>query len=278
MDRSDLQSLGLSYDWGTSKQFFTTLVQRTDPSTLKPIDTNGDGVPDALGGGTPFTTNQVLVGGNTLSAIANANERVVSPALSLIYSAALGKFSLTSFLDALQQVQLADLQAEPSIVTVDNKQAQIQVGQDVPVRVLDLSSVGTGAATGNQVPRATVSFRPVGIILNVTPHITNNHQVMMVVHAENSDAQIASSDVGYIFNKQSADNQILVNDGETAVIGGLIVTQVTQTKTGIPILVDLPVLGRLFGTTSRTEEKRELLILITPHVIDPGERVGNQGH
>lgn len=273
VDRTDIENLGLSYDLGTANQFFSQLVKRTDPSTLKPVDTNGDGVPDALGGGTPYQGDRILLGGNTLSAIANANNRVVSPALSLVYSAAIGKFSLTSFLDALQEQRLADLQAEPSIVTVDNRQAQIQVGQDIPVRVLDASTANVGAA-GNAtvIPRATVSFRPVGIILNVTPHITNNRQILLDVHAENSDAQIAGSDIGYVFNKQSADNRLLVNDGETAVIGGLTVTQVSQNKSGIPVLVDLPVIGKLFGTTNKSEIKRDLLILITPHVLDDGER------
>ena len=189
-----------------------------------------------------------------------------------MYSAAVGRFSLTSFLDALQEVRLADLQAEPSIVTVDNREANIQVGQDIPVRVLDASTQQSGAAGAVQ-PKATVSFHSVGIILRVTPHITNNHQVLLDVHAENSDAQLAGSDIGYVFNKQSADNRLLVNDGETAVIGGLTVTQVTQSKSGIPVLVDLPLIGKLFGVTQKSEEKRDLLILITPHVIDDGERV-----
>ena len=273
VDRTNIENLGLSYDLGTQNQFFSRLVQRIDPSTLKPVDTNGDGVPDAMGGGTAFTGDKILLGGNTLSAIANANNRVTSPALSLVYSAAIGKFSLTSFLDALQEVRLADLQAEPSIVTVDNREANIQVGQDIPVRVLDASTQQVSVAAASPLPRATVSFKPVGIILKVTPHITNNRQVLLDVHAENSDAQIAGSDIGYVFNKQSADNRLLVADGQTAVIGGLTVTQVSQNKSGIPVLVDLPVLGKLFGTTNKSEEKRDLLILITPHVLDQGERV-----
>ena len=276
VNRTDIENLGLSYDLGSRNQFFTQLVKRTDPSTLKPVDTNGDGINDALGGGTPYQADQILLGGNTLSGIANANNRITAPALSLIYSAALGRFSLTSFLDALQEVRLADLQAEPSIVTVDNREAQIQVGQDIPVRVLDANTAASGGTGGNQVPRATVSFKPVGIILKVTPHITNDGQILLDVHAENSDAQIASSDVGYVFNKQSADNRLLVADGETAVIGGLTVTQVSQSKSGIPVLVDLPGIGRLFGVTTKQEEKRDLLILITPHVIDQGERVNAQ--
>jgi type IV pilus assembly protein PilQ len=271
VNRTNIEDIGLSYDLGTgSDQFFSQLVKRVDPSTLQPVDTNGDGVPDALGGGTPLSGDRVLLGGNALSAIANANARVVNPALQVVFSTALGKFQLTSFLDALQEVRLADLQAEPSIVTLNNRQASIQVGQEIPIRVLDASSASVGGVTGAQAPRATVQMKQVGIILTVTPHITNNRQILLILHAENSDAQLASSDVGFIFGKQSGDTQLLVGDGETAVIGGLTVTQTTQSKSGIPLLVDLPIIGRLFGETRTDDEKRDLLILVTPHIIDDG--------
>jgi type IV pilus assembly protein PilQ len=276
VNRTDIEELGLSYDLGTgADQFFSQLIPRIDPSTRVPVDTNGDGVPDSYGGGTPVVGDRVLLGGNALAAIANANARVVNPALKLVFSAALGKFQLTSFLDALQEVRLADLQAEPSIVTLDNRRAEILVGQEIPIRVLDLGTQGqqgAGGAQGNNVPRATVQLKEVGIILSVTPHITNNRQILLDLHAENSDAQLASSDVGFIFGKQRADNQLLVADGQTAVIGGLTVTQVTSSKSGIPLLVDLPLIGRLFGTTRTSEQKRDLLILVTPHIIDEGER------
>ena len=110
VNRTNIEDIGLSYDLGTgTDQFFSQLVKRSDPASLKPIDTNGDGVPDALGGGTPFDGDRILLGGNALSAIANANTRVVNPALSVVFSTAIGKFQLTSFLDALQEVRLADL-------------------------------------------------------------------------------------------------------------------------------------------------------------------------
>jgi type IV pilus assembly protein PilQ len=272
VNRTNIEDIGLSYDLGTgTDQFFSQLVKRSDPATLKPIDTNGDGVPDALGGGTPFQGDRILLGGNALSAIANANARVINPALSVVFSTALGKFQLTSFLDALQEVRLADLQAEPSIVTLDNRQASIQVGQEIPIRVLDANTANlSGGANPAAQPRATVQMKQVGIILTVTPHITNNRQILLLLHAENSDAQLASSDVGFIFGKQAGDTQLLVGDGETAVIGGLTVTQTTQSKSGIPLLVDLPLIGRLFGETRTDDEKRDLLILVTPHIIDDG--------
>jgi type IV pilus assembly protein PilQ len=277
VNRTDIEDLGLSYDFGSSNQFFNKLVQRPDPSTFEPIDNDGDGVPDGLGSGETFdqNTNIIDLGGNTLSAIANANSRVVQPALQLVFSAAIGKFDLTTFLDALQEVRLADIQAEPSIVTLDNREASILVGEETPIRVIDLSSTGQGGSgAGQQVPRATVNFKETGIILRVTPHITANRQVLMQLHSERSNLVAAASDLGFTFQKQEAKNQLLVGDGETAVIGGLTVTQVTTSKTGIPILVDLPLIGRLFGQTRRQEEKRDLLILVTPHIVDDGEQLG----
>jgi type II secretory pathway component GspD/PulD (secretin) len=141
---------------------------------------------------------------------------------------------------------------------------------------VDLGSLSQGGA-GGQGPRATVQFKESGIILTVTPHITNNRQILMTLHAERSQLQPAASDLGYTFLKQRADNELLVADGETAVIGGLTVTQVQQSKVGIPLLVDLPLVGKLFGETRTEETKNDLLILVTPHIIDEGEQLGPPG-
>jgi type IV pilus assembly protein PilQ len=274
VNRTDIEALGVTYDLGSQTQFFNKLVQRTDPSTFQPVDTDGDGINDAFGGD-PFdqNTNVVDIGGNALAAISNANARIVNPALELIFSTALGKFDLTAFIDALQEVRLADIQAEPSIVTLDNRKAEILVGEETPIRVIDLGSQGQGGASGQNQPRATVNFKETGIILSVTPHITNNRHILMTLHSERSNLQAAASDLGFTFQKQRADNQLLVADGETAVIGGLTVTEVTVSKVGIPILVDLPLIGKLFGQTTTREEKRDLLILVTPHIIDEGESI-----
>lgn len=274
VDRTDVEDMGIKYDLGTGSgclitgahpcQFFNDLVARSDPSTLKAIDTNGDGIPDATVATGTLSGTVVDLGGNALSALGNAGQEVINPALQLIFSTAVGNFNLTSFVSALQTVELADLQAEPSVTTSDNHTAEVLVGDKVPLRTIDLSSTGTGT----NVPRATVSFQQTGIDLKVTPHVTANRQILMEVHAENSSVKAAPVDIGFTFQTQQADNQILVSDGETAVIGGLTVTSVTVTKSGIPFLVDLPILGKLFGFTSQTEERRDLLILITPHIID----------
>jgi len=267
VDRSDVEQLGVRYDLGSSTQFFNRLVQRFDPASAKPVDTDLDGVPDALVPTETFSPDKTIVdlGGNSLSALGNAGGAIVNPALELIFSTALGNFDLTTFLSALERIQLTDVQAEPSVTVLDNRPAQILVGDRVPIRIVDVSSPSAG---GTGVPRATVTFEQTGINLKVTPHVTSNRQVLMDVHAERSSVQTAPVDIGFTFQTQQAETQLLVGDGETAVIAGLTVTEVVVDKTGIPFLADLPILGKLFGFSSQTENRRDLIILITPHIID----------
>ena len=209
-----------------------------------------------------------------MAAVGNATRKYrVGSALNLLFSTAIGKFSLTTFLDALREENLADLQAEPSIVTLDNRMAEILVGQETPIRVIDAGSSGTVGVPA----RATVQLKESGIILRVTPHITNNRQIRMTVHAEQSRLNVVGGDLGFFFDKSRADNQLLVADGETAVIGGLTQTQVIRNRSGIPLLSELPLIGKLFSQTDTREEKRDLLVLITPHIIDEGQSPSDAG-
>ncbi len=273
VDRTDIEQLGVRYDLGNDNQFFNRLVQREDPSTLIGVDTNGDGINDALIAEENFDQNINIIdlGGNSLSAIGNAAALLPSSALELIFSTAIGNFNLTAFVEALQEVQLADLQAEPLITTADNTQAEILVGERTPIRVID---AGTQGAAGLAGPVSTIRFEETGIRLRVTPHVTNTGQVLMRVLVENSSIREAPSDIGFTLQTQNANNEILVNDGETMVIAGLTVTQVTVAKSGIPFLVDLPILGRIFGFTSRREQRRDLLILVTPNIVYNPLRLG----
>jgi type IV pilus assembly protein PilQ len=252
VDRTDVEQLGIKYDLGDRNQFFNKLVQRRNPATGNSFDRN---------------VNVVNLGGNSVAAVGNADANITGSALDLIYSTSIGGFSLTTFLSALERTELADIQAEPVISTLDNRQADILVGEETPVRVIDASS-GTG---NGGVARANVQFKETGIRLTVTPHVTNNRQILMQLHTERSAIQpLAAADLGYIFQKQKADNQLLVNDGETAVIGGLTVTEVTKNRSGIPLLGGLPIVGKLFSFTEERENRRDLIILVTPRITDDG--------
>ena len=252
VDRTDVEQLGFKYDLATGNQFYNKVLQRDDPKK--------DGAPYLPG------INVVDLGGNAISAIANADAFIASSALDLTYSIALGGFSLTSFLSALERVDLTDVQTEPVITTKDNKKASLLVGEEIPLRVVDASSLGGGAG---QQPRATVQFKEVGIKLNVTPHVTNNRQVVLNIETERSAVKtLSAADLGFSIDKQHTQNEILVADGETAVIGGLTVTTVTRSKTGIPLLSSLPLIGSLFSFTSNTENRKDLIILVTPRIVD----------
>ena len=267
VNRRQIEDLGLRYDLSTASNFFSQVIGRPDPLTLRPIDTNGDGVPDAVGG-QPAVQNVFNVGGQQVAAVANATARVANPTLSLMFSAALGQYDLTSFLDALSETSLADIQAEPSIVTLNNRPAQIFAGDQIPFRQVDAGALAGGAA---QPARAVTQLVDAGIRLAVTPQVSANRMITMSIRAENSSASQATSDGNPLINRQEATNQLLVADGETAVIGGLTVTTVQLVRTGIPYLKDLPFIGALFRRQSRQEEKRDLLLLITPHILDEGE-------
>ena len=254
VDRTNIEAMGIKYDFGAVNQgdgpFFNRLFQRTDP-----------------GSGEPFDRTVTDLTGEGVAAMANASSIITGSALDLVWTTSVGGFRYTAFIEALQQVDLADVQAEPAITTVDNREAFIKVGEDVPVRVVDFQSTGSGTSQ----PKATVQFKETGIQLKVTPHVTNTRQILMQLEAERSDLKILpAADLGYTIRKQNAKNQLLVNDGETAVIGGLTVTEVIKGKSGIPFLVDLPIVGKLFGYHNSQESRRDLIILVTPRIIDDG--------
>ena len=250
VNRTDLDAIGIKYDLGSRQQFFSNVIQRVD---------------SAGGVGSPNDPPRVLLGGNTVSAIANASGTVNGAALRLIYSTALGNFDFSTFLDALQEVSLLDVQAEPSVTTINNKPATLTSGVQVPFVPL-VSSGGAGTSLTGPI---TVERIQTGVTLLVTPSVTNNRQVIMHVDVTNSDVNFTNN--GTLIDNNHVSNDLLVADGQTVVIGGLTQTSVRVTKSGIPLLVDLPFIGRLFGYTTRQEQKRDLLVLITPHIVDEGQ-------
>ncbi len=258
LNRTSIEQLGISYDFGSRGTFFNTLLPR---------------IPEGRSAPSQFES-QVTVDGQSFAGIGNARRKFsTSSALTLLFSTAIGGFSMSSFLDALSEQQLLEVQAEPSIVTLDNREARLFVGQETPVRVIDAGSLGQ---IGQPV-RANVQYKEAGIMLRVTPHITNNRQIQMTLEAEQSDLNLVGGDLGFIINKRNATSQVLVNNSETAVIGGLTQVQKTKNKSGIPLLMNLPLIGRFFSQTDEREEKRDLLIMITPTIIDEGQPVRPRG-
>jgi type IV pilus assembly protein PilQ len=242
IDRTALEAYGVMYDLKDSRG---NQINRVVPGIIDDEQVN---------------ENVISLGGNSIAALGNANYRVAAPSLEIVTSLVLGRHTLISFIEALQTVSLSDVQAKPVVRTMDHRRATIQVGEQTPIRVVDAGAAGAGG------PVATVEYRNTGIILEVTPHIIAD-QVMLDMRAERSGISLASSDIGVIFQTQNAQTQVLVDDGETVVIGGLTITEKTESRSGIPLLMDLPVVGALFRQHTQQETKRDLLIMVTPHIV-----------
>ena len=97
--------------------------------------------------------------------------------------------------------------------------------------------------------------------------VTDDDHILLELNAERSSPQLANSDVGYVFSTQNAQSEVLVRDGETVVIGGLTVTEREEVRSGIPILMNLPLVGGLFRTTRESAVQRDLIILVTPTIV-----------
>ncbi len=249
VDRTDLEQLGVKYDLGSREQFSNRLVQRFDPSTGEPYNPN---------------VNIVDLYGSSVSAISNADALITGSALDLIFSTAIGGYSVTAFLSALERIDMTDVEATSSITTMDNREASILAGEETPVRIIDMNSTGgVGAA-----PRSTVQFKETGIIVKVRPHVTNDNRIELYLDAERSSIQtLAAADLGYIIPKQHVKTTLMLGDGETGMVGGLVVSTVTRNRNGIPLLGSLPFIGSLFSFSETRENRKDLIISVTPRIV-----------
>ena len=264
VNRSGLAGFGITYDLkDTGGNQLNLLVPGA-------VDADGDGVISVDERQTEAGTDVVSLGGNSLAALGNATNRVANPTLSLLTSLVIGRSTLVGFIDALEAAQLTDVEAQPSVRVMDNRTARIVVGEETPVRVIDAGAqlqANGAVGTRSTVPVATVDYKETGVILEVTPRITDAEEIMLDLAAERSSADLAPSDVGLIFRRQKAESQVLVRDGETVVIGGLTVDETGEVRSGIPLLMDLPLVGRIFRTTRESSVQRDLLILVTPTIV-----------
>lgn len=266
VNRSGLEGFGIAYD------LKDTGGNQLNALTPGVTDLDGDGAITLPDEQVPRGTNVVSLSGNSVAALGNATHRVVNPTLSLLTSLVLGRSTLVAFIDALESVQLTDVEAHPSLRVMDNRTARIVVGEETPVRVIDAGAQlqgGQGDDGRSTLPVATVDYKETGVILEVTPRVTENDEVFLDLSAERSSADLAPSDVGVVFRRQKAESQVLVGDGETVVIGGLTVTEKSEVISGIPLLMHLPLIGRLFRSRAESSVERDLVIMVTPTIVRP---------
>jgi general secretion pathway protein D len=208
------------------------------------------------GGGTNFSDAETPIAGMKPGGMVNTLGKVSGIAAGFYHGNWAGLFT------ALQTNGHNNILATPSIVTLDNAEAEFNVGQDVPV----LS--GSQTTSGDNVFN-TVERKSVGIKLKVKPQINKGDSVLLEVEQEVSSVDHTANDnnLGPTFNTRTVRNAVLVNNRDTVVIGGLLDTNNTAQSSKVPFLGNIPVVGHLFGTRSNTSNKRNLMLFIRPTII-----------
>jgi len=182
--------------------------------------------------------------------------------------------SVRAVINALASQSKAKLLASPHIMVSDNREARIQVGQQVPIPTSETYGTTVGTTT---VPIRTIQYKDIGVILKVKPQINDSGLVALQISQEVSTYStilLYSDEKQIILNKTEATTNLVVQDGQTIIIGGLIREDDSRARSGIPFLSKIPILGYLFGNSDDDASRTELVILLTPHVVKNQQDAG----
>jgi type IV pilus assembly protein PilQ len=217
------------------------------------------------GVGTPIV-NAAPTGTNALNRY-NVNLPVASPAGSIALGVLTNNFMVDLELDAAQAETQAHIIASPRVVTANQKEATIEQGVEIPYQ----QSASSGATT--------IQFKKAVLSLKVTPQITPDSRIILDLDVRDDavgTVVVASGGVNVpSIDTREIATQVLVNDGQTVVLGGILTTTQREIDNKVPYLGDIPVLGHLFKTTDHTDDKDELMIFITPKIVREGLNVYN---
>ena len=209
---------------------------------------------NALGGTVDQAVNPTS--GNVVNLPANPIGGFEPFTLGAIYQN-IGDALLTAQLSALQNKGKLNILSSPSITTLDNQTAYIESGEDIPFQTVEDGEVN-------------VEFKKATLRLTVTPHVIDNKTLKMYINVHKDEADFSQTVLGNptIITK-NAETNVIQLDGQTIVIGGLGKETTTRSDTGVPYLEDIPGLGYLFKRKSSADQLEDLLIFITPHILEP---------
>jgi type IV pilus assembly protein PilQ len=233
---------------------------------VTPGGTSGTASP-LTGGYTPTATGPTGIAGQGFGVNFPAANlaSTASGSLGLIFGT-LGGNLLEMQLQALETASLLNILSSPSITTLDNQKAFTENGERVPYVTIQYTS-------GSTTPTYSTTFVDVVMRLEITPHVIDGKNLKMTIFVQKDDVDLTRKDsLGdpYIIKKQT-QTVLIVKDGETIVISGLTRKTITDSDTGWPGLKDIPVLGWLFKADSKDDKTEEVLIFITPHILQLGK-------
>ncbi len=209
------------------------------------------------------------------AAASGATSSITSSALGQGATVAIGRYNKNSgtnfaaILQALRSDGTSNIISTPSIVTMDNQEAEVKVTQEVPLITGSYANTGTGGGTNGSVnPFQTIQRQELGTILKVTPQINRGDSVMLKIEQEDSSpgAKLTNS-ADISTNKRSIKTTVLIEDGGIVVLGGLISDTVTESESRVPFLGKIPLLGNLFKARGGSRQKKNLMVFIRPKIL-----------
>ncbi len=162
--------------------------------------------------------------------------------------------------------------SSPHLIASNNKEAKIQVGSSQPILTNTYTTPGVTSTTGAGTVEGTIEYKDIGILVSVTPRISDGGLVTMEISVENSTVNTSAIPLGNlpnvpVFGKKTAKTILSVIEGQTVIIGGLISESKEKITSGVPLLSKIPVIGALFGFQSYQKKRDELILMLTPHII-----------
>ncbi|MGH8809044.1 MAG: type II secretion system secretin GspD [Noviherbaspirillum sp.] len=226
-----------------------------------------------VGGGTSFSTagnnivNQAISRQSTTGALLPPGNGLTLGVFRQIN----GQLGLGALARALETEANANILSIPNLITLDNEEARIIVGQNVPFITGQYTTAASGGAAGVN-PFQTVERKDVGLSLRVRPQISEGGTIKLAIYQETSAVQDTSNIAGIITSKRSIESNVLVDDGQVIVLGGLIEDRTTGGTEKVPGLGNIPVLGNLFKYDTRKNTTTNLMVFLRPTVIRTGEQ------
>ncbi|HXG27847.1 MAG TPA: type II secretion system secretin GspD [Nevskiales bacterium] len=179
-----------------------------------------------------------------------------------------GGTSIAAIIKALAGDGKTNILSTPSLVTMDNEEAEISVGQEVPFLTGSFTNTGTGGGTGTVNPFQTIERKDVGLTLKITPQINEGDNIKLKIEQEVSSLTASAlRAVDLITNKRTLNTSVSVGNGDILVLGGLIDDNVTENRNQVPVLGSIPFFGELFKSRKVTKDKRNLMVFIRPTVL-----------
>ena len=233
-----------------------------------PIGKSGDGTIGLLGTNFGTGSNNIFtLASGTSAPAAGLNLGVAARANGVYYLGFLARF--------LQQNGEGNILSTPNLLTLDNEEAKIVIGQNVPFVTGQYTNNNTSGGTVN--PFQTIERKDVGLTLRVKPQISENGTIKMTIFQEVSSVQASSvnASTGLITNKRSIESTVLVDDGSIVVLGGLLQDEYSGNEDKVPGLGDVPLLGNLFKSEKRSRKKTNLMVFLRPVVLRDARETGN---